>query len=64
MDSAETIIFTYITRLSLYAISSKMLLNAVPMSAEDFGEKCILAKNLQQLLDRRDLGEKYVGERI
>ena len=31
------------------------------MSVEDFGENFILAKNLQQLLDRRDFGEKYVS---
>ena len=32
------------------------------MSVEDFGEKCILAKIIQQLLDRRDVAEKCVGE--
>ena len=36
------------------------------MSVEDFGEKCIVAKfmsrRVQQLLDRRDVAEKCVGE--
>ena len=44
--SAETIVFTW----------------AALMSVEDFGEKCILAKIIQQLLDRRDVAEKCVGE--
>ena len=44
--SAETIVFTW----------------SALMSVEDFGEKCILAKIIQQLLDRRDVAEKCVGE--